>query len=202
MKVSFLVGFLALALSCGTTNTSSPEVITPIETAPEIVEIPAEVIIEEPAIPEGGVLANFVKDAVPFYASVANDKGQEKGTTTIHFDDNFVPAITIPEAHGAKLSSVRFPGFESDLLLAETIYKDPIFRKYYLYVCKDKQWKPVVDGFILHVDNVQEGFVPLEVDPNNSNQMVRKYSVFDLDTQGATTFRWILNEETTPILNR
>ena len=200
MKFTFLTGFLALALSCGTKTTKSPEIITPVETEPEVIEVPVEIIEVEPVLPDGAVTANFKTNAPPFYA-VIDRVDKNKGTTVISFEQESVPNISIPGAYGASLETVRFPEFDRDLLLVRTIYKDPIFRKYYLYVYRSNQWKKVVDGFILHVDNIQEDVIPIKVNPKNPKQMLRKYSVFDLDTEGATKFRWILHKETTPILN-
>ena len=106
-------------------------------------------------IPEDAVSGNFDLNSTAFYAAV-EVVDSEKKMTTISFEDEAISKITIPDAVGASLSTVRFDQFDQDVLVVNTIYTDPIFRKYYLYILKDRQWMPLVDGFILHVENISE----------------------------------------------
>lgn len=150
---------------------------------------------------ENAVTGNFILDSVPMNAFVDYVDIEEQ-TTTIMSGNEAIGNIIIPEALGASLSSVRFEGFDPDLLLINSVYKDSIFRKYYLFILKNDEWLRVVDGFILHVDNISEGMVPIQMDPTNSARMKRSYSVFDMDPESETKYTWILKQETTDILNR
>jgi hypothetical protein len=195
----FLTGaFLLVLLSCG----APPKPKSPIvENDPkeEIIKKTNTIIMTN--IPEDAVSGNFELNTAPFYAAV-EVVDIENQTTTISFENEEIAKITIPEAVGASLSSVRFDQFDQDVLVVNTIYTDPIFRKYYLYILKDTQWMPVVDGFILHVENISEEHLPIKIHPTRSHQMIRSYSVFDMDPESDTKYSWILHEETTDILNR
>ncbi|MEM7187199.1 MAG: hypothetical protein AAF466_11125 [Bacteroidota bacterium] len=154
-----------------------------------------------PAIPEGAVTGLFQTNAAPFYAAVT-EIDDENATTRISFENSDLSAIDIPESKGAILQNVQFDGFERDVLLINSVYKDPIFRKFYLFALTDEEWKPVVDGFILHVDNIDDATLPIAIDPSNPNKMVRSYSVFDMDPESDTKYTWILHQETVDILQR
>jgi len=202
MVRSFIVAFVLMATACGAPSKQNKTIIgseTQDEIPKEETETNTIIIMSE--IPDGAVTGNFNLDASPFYAAV-DLVDTENETTTIAFEDGALAQITIPEAIGASLSSVRFNGFDQDILLVNSVYKDPIFRKYYLYILKGGEWQPVVDGFILHVENISGDMVPIKVDPSNSNRMVRSYSVFDMDPESETKYSWILKEEVVDVLNR
>lgn len=202
MRFLLVSVLLVTVTGCGTVPKKGPTVIEndPISDLPkEINETNPTIVMSE--IPEGAISGIFNSDAEPFYAAV-DSVDTENQTTTISFENEAMNGITLPEAIGASLSSVRFEGFDRDILMINSIYKDPIFRKYYLYILKNDQWHPVVDGFILHVDNISNDMIPIQPDPRNSNRMVRSYSVFDMDPDSETKYNWILKEETAEIMNR
>jgi hypothetical protein len=197
-----LIALMLLVVSCGAPIKHSGKSTT---------DKTNEIIVNEslitntkdimPAIPDGAVTGLFSANDAPFYAAV--DKvDDENQTTRISFQSEGLSAINIPESKGATLQSVKFDGFEQDVLLVNSVYKDPIFRKFYLYTLKGNTWHPVVDGFILHVDNITDELVPIDVDRANPNKMVRSYSVFDMDPESGTKYTWILHEETVEVLNR
>ncbi len=202
MKDFLIVAFLWAVISCGAPPKPKSHII---ENDPKQDNTKEEnetnTSISMTNIPEDAVRGSFELLTPPFYAAV-EVVDNENQTTTIYFENEAISKITIPEAVGASLSSVRFDQFEQDVLVVNTIYTDPIFRKYYLYILKDKKWMPVVDGFILHVENISEDNLPIKIHPTRSNQMIRSYSVFDMDPESDTKYSWILHEETTDILNR
>lgn len=201
MRNFFIAGVFLMAAGCGAPSKQNKTIIG--ETQKEIPkeETESNTIIVMSEIPDGAVSGNFNLDAASFYAAV-DLVDTENETTTIAFEDQSMAAITIPEAIGASLSSVRFDEFDRDILLVNSVYKDPIFRKYYLYILKGNEWQPVVDGFILHIENISGDMVPIKVDPSNSNRMIRSYSVFNMDPESETKYTWILKEETADIINR
>ncbi len=167
------------------------------------VNIPKENLpsVEEPKLPKGAVIANFLSDREPFYAIIDNvDK--RNGRTTIAFENAIAPKIVIPDAYDATLTTLRFDEFDRDLLLVKVKLKDPVFTKHYLYILRNNQWKLVVNGFSIHQDNKPESLKPIEVDPENSKNMKRYYSVFDLDETSSKGYTWRLLKESVPILNR
>jgi len=198
MKYFLIVVFLWAMSSCGAPPKPKPPIV---EKDISKEETETNSIITMSNIPEDAISGNFSLNAAPFYAAV-EVVDSEKETTTISFEDETIEKITIPEAIGASLSSVRFDQFDQDVLVVNTTYKDPIFRKYYLYILKDSQWKLVVDGFIIHVENMSGDGVPIKPHPSQSNKMIRSYSVFDMDQESDTKYMWILHEEETEILNR
>ena len=196
MKYFLTAVFLWAMSSCGAPPKPKPPIV---EKDPKQ-ETETNTIITMSNIPEDAVSGNFSLNAAPFYAAV-EVIDSENETTTISFEDITIAKITIPEAIGASLSSVRFEQFDQDVLVVNTVYKDPIFRKYYLYILKDNQWKPVVDGFIIHVENMSDDGAPIKTHPTQSNKMIRSYSVFDMDQESDTKYMWILHEETVEVLN-
>ena len=202
MQQGSLIALLLLVVSCGAPIKHSGK-STPDETKVIIVnEEPNTNTIEiMPAIPDGAITGLFSANDAPFYAAV-DEVDDENQTTRISFQNDGLSAIKIPESKGATLQSVRFEGFEQDVLLVNSVYKDPIFRKFYLYTLKGDTWHPVVDGFILHVDNIADEMVPIDVDQANPNKMVRSYSVFDMDPESDTKYTWILHQEAVEVLNR
>ncbi len=202
MQVATLVT-ISLIFSCVSPTKNKNIIGPPVEDTTVPVNIPKEdlPIIEEPKLPKGAVVANFLTDQEPFYASVASvDK--RNGSTTITFEDAAAPKIIIPETYGATLTTLRFDEFDRDLLLVKAKLKDPVFTKHFLYVLRNNQWKLVVNGFSIHEDNNPESLSPIEVDPENSGNMKRYYSVFDLDQNSSSGYTWRLLTESIPILNR
>lgn len=202
MQKGVFIAFLLLVVSCGAPIKHSGKII--VDESKEVSvneETETNTIEIMPAIPEGAVTGLFSVNDAPFYAAV-DRVDDENQMTTISFQNDGLSAINIPESKGATLRSIKFDGFEQDVLLVNSVYKDPIFRKFYLYTLKGNNWQPVVDGFILHVDNVDDEVIPIAVDRANPNKMVRSYSVFDMDPESDTKYTWIVHEETVDILDR
>lgn len=204
MQVAALVT-ISLVLSCVSPPKSKNKTIIspPVEDTTVPVIIPKEdvPIIKEPKLPKGAVIASFLSNKKPFFANV--DKvDKRKGKTTIAFENGNAPKIVIPDTYGATLSTLRFDEFDRDLLLVKAKLKDPIFTKHYVYVLRNNQWKLVVNGFSIHKDNNPESLKPIVVDPENTKNMKRYYSVFDLDETSSRGYTWRLLTESVPILNR
>ncbi|NND88438.1 MAG: hypothetical protein HKM28_04230 [Flavobacteriaceae bacterium] len=176
----------------GGEESSSPTADAPDET----------IVIKPPRMPEGAVRANFKAYDVPFYASV-KEVDRQRGKTVIEFEQRAIPKIVLPEkTYGATLSSLRFEEFDRDLLLVNAKLKDPVFNKYYLYILKNNQWKQVVNAFAIHRDNRPDTLQPIVVNPKNENEMLRYYSVFDLDQTSSLGYTWRLLQESIPIENQ
>lgn len=158
-------------------------------------------IIEESKLPKGAVEANFLSEREPFFA-VVEKADKRNGRTTIAFENAAAPKIVIPDTYGATLSTLRFDTFDRDLLLVKAKLKDPVFTKHYVYILRNNQWNLVVNGFSIHKDNNPESLKPIVVDPENTNNMKRYYSVFDLDETSSKGYTWRLLTESVPILNR
>lgn len=204
MQVATLVT-ISLVLSCVSPPKEKNKTIIgpPVEDTTVPVNIPKEdlPIITEPKLPKGAVTANFLSETKPFYAVVKNvDK--RNGRTTIAFEDSAAPKIVIPDTYGAELTTLRFDEFDRDLLLVKAKLKDPVFTKHYLYVLRNNQWKLVVNGFSIHKDNNSKNLKPIAIDPENTKNMKRYYSVFDLDQNSSKGYTWRLLSESVPILNR
>jgi|GEM_PF-827281 len=204
MQVATLVT-ISLVLSCVSPPKNKNKTIIgpPVEDTTVPVNIPKEdlPILEEPKLPKGAVSANFLSKKKPFYAVVKNvDK--RNGRTTIAFENGTAPNIVIPDTYGAVLTTLRFDEFDRDLLLVKAKLKNPVFTKHFLYVLRDNRWKLVVNGFSIHQNNNSKNLEPIVVDPENSDNMKRYYSVFDLDKNSSKGYTWRLLSESIPILNR
>lgn len=199
----FLFGFILMfLLKCGskTTNTSKDVINSSNTEISETDSTTNEVIVSvKPTLPAGAIIGNYINKEASFYAYVKK-VNKSKGITTIQFENNNTPPIYIKDTYGATLESLRFPEFKSDLLLVTAKLKDPIFNKYYLYQFKNGKWVLVVNSFAIHKDNINEVSTPIEVDPNNPNNMLRFYSVFDLDKTSEKGYTWRLLQESIPII--
>ena len=130
MRSIFVLMLSWLFMCCGTSTQKSNTVVIGKDTTSVVVEPPEEVIIA-PTIPPDAVTANYRKNTKAFYGYVKNV--HLPGTlTTIAFEDNAAPELQLKNSLGAEISYLRFPQFESDLLLVNTVIKDPNFNKYYL----------------------------------------------------------------------
>ncbi|MDC7994677.1 hypothetical protein [Altibacter sp. HG106] len=190
-----------LLIGCGTPqknpSTSEAEDEKVIISSEPRIEIPEE----EPAVPNGAVTATFNPNTASYYAYIKKID-MRRGETTIAFENNNAPPLIIPKTYGASLEVLRFPEFESDLLLVTAQLKDPIFNKYFLYILKEGSWQPVVNGFALHKSHVSDTLVPIMVDPEKPGYMFRYYSVFDLDEESELGYTWRLFNESIPIQNQ
>lgn len=184
---------------CGGTERQKPKEEIIIDTL--VVDHSLEPKISEPTIPEGAITANFNAEAIPFYAYVEKTDTL-KGMTSIAFQQNQIPSIIIPDTYGANLSYLRFPEFDQDLLLITAKIRDTSFNKYYLYQYQNDTWQLVVNRFAIHKNHVTDTLQPIIVDPGNPKNMLRYYSVFDLDRESKLGYTWRLLKESIPILSK
>ena len=199
MRSIFVLMLSWLFMCCGTSTQKSNTVVIGKDTASVIVDPPHEAIIA-PTIPPDAVTANYRKNAKAFYGYV-KDVYMPGALTTIAFEDNAAPELLLENSLGAEISYLRFPQFESDLLLVNTVIKDPNFNKYYLYVLRDNQWKQVVNGWAIHKDNRPDTLQPITIDEDDPGKMFRYYSVFDLDKDSELGYTWRLLNESISIEN-
>ena len=202
-KYALLAVFiLTVAFRCAPPKNTKPIIGEEIPVAVDTAQTAEQVIITPPPLPPGAISANFLTDTTPFYARVKSvDK--KRGRTTINFEKSTIPEIVIPEeTYGASLSSLRFDVFDRDLLLVNATLKDPKFNKYYAYILKNNQWKQVVNAFAIHKENKPDTLQPIKMNPLNDREMIRYYSVFNIDETSETGYTWLLLSETVPIENK
>ncbi|KAA3622591.1 MAG: hypothetical protein DWP94_07945 [Flavobacterium sp.] len=198
MRSIFFLMLLWLLISCGTSTQKSNTVVIGKDTTTVVVETPPKEVIIEPIIPADAVIANYRKNTRAFYGYV-KDVHMPGALTTIAFEDNAAPELLLGNSLGAEISYLRFPQFESDLLLVNTVIKDPNFNKYYLFVLRDNKWKQVVNGWAIHKDNRPDTLQPITIDEDDPDMMFRYYSVFDLDKNSELGYTWRLLNERIPI---
>ena len=159
-----------------------------------------EVIREEmePVIPESAVTADFGGGPDVFYAYIKRID-PENAVTYIGFEKDRFPEVKIPKTYGAVLSSLHFEGYDGDLLLVTAKLKDTNFNKYFLYILRDSLWKPMTNGFAIHKSHLSDTLVPISPNPNKPNELLRYYSVFDLDNSNGAGYTWRLLRESVPI---
>jgi hypothetical protein len=201
MRSFFAPMLMFLLVSCGTPPQKSNTVVIGKDTTTVIEETPPKEVIIEPVIPADAVTANYRKNTKEFYGFI-KDVNVPRAVTTISFEDNAAPDLRINDSYGATISFLRFPEFDSDLLLVNSIIKDPNFNKYYLYVLSGDRWLQVVNGWAIHKDNKPDTLQPIAVDETNPSKMFRYYSVFDLDKNSELGYTWRLLNESIPIENR
>lgn len=159
---------------------------------------PSNVIAEKPELPEGAIIADFLGNRDSLYAFIKkNDPLTE--TTLIGFQNNKLPDITIPESIGANLHILKLKNFKNDILLVNAKLKDTNFNEYYLFVWKDSIWKQPVNRFDIHKSNMADTLIPIRDNPKDSTQLVRYYSVFDMDRKSEKKFSWKLMLESVSI---
>ncbi len=192
-----------LFLACGTPTKKTKNIIgpNPKETnnsipKPPISENTTPKVIAS-TLPNGAVIGNYNGDLKPFYAKV--DRVDIKNEITyISFEDNRFPQLLIPKTYGGTVSPLILDGFDRDLLLLTAKLKDENFNKYFLYVLRENQWKPVMNGFAIHKSHKPENLQVIRVNPENPNELLRYYSVFDIDKKSETGYKWLLLEESVP----
>ncbi|QNJ97798.1 hypothetical protein [Constantimarinum furrinae] len=200
MRYTLGVFIVLFFLNCGTPPRKPGGDI--IGNTPEKTEAPDQKeIIVAPVTPDGAVSANFISGEVPFYAYVKN-VDTRRAITSVSFENTLLPDIQIPGSYGATLSSLRFPELDRDVLLVNSRLKDPNFNKYYVYILRNNEWKQMVNGFAIHKSNRPDTLSPIRIDPENPNNMLRYYSVFDLDKSSGNKYTWRLLTESVPIKNR
>lgn len=185
----FLIVFF---ISCG----------SPAKKNKNIIGAPIEKVLEEPPatpiIPESAVAGNYYGDSILFYAYI-KELDTLHFKTTIAFEGDKYPEFIIPETRSAKLAPLHFSAENKDILLVTTTLKDTSFTKYFLYILKDSVWKPMVNGFAIHNSNRPDTLTPIRINPLNDGEVIRYYSVFDLDTSGKEKYSWRLLKENIPI---
>jgi hypothetical protein len=157
-------------------------------------------IINENPPPPGAVFGNYNGDEIPFYARVLKEDTKNH-KTYISFKSKNCPQIVIPETTGGSISSVCLEGFDRDLLLVTAKLKDPSFNKYFLYVLRNNEWKQVVNPFAIHKSNLTVNLQPLQINPDEQSEILRNYSVFDLDETSPHGYTWRLLNESVVIDN-
>ncbi len=200
MKTITIVLFLIVA-SCvapskkngsvinSTTKTVKPKLVNTTKPKTSV-----EPKIITPPLPLGAVKGNYNGDLKPFYARITK-VDTKKGITTISFENKKHSDVLIPKTYGGTLASIFLDGFDRDLLLVTAKLKDPNFNKYFLYVLRNNSWKPVMNGFSIHKSNKPENLQVIRANPEKPNELIRYYSVFDLDENSSEGYIWRLLEE-------
>ncbi|GEQ85250.1 hypothetical protein ULMS_07580 [Patiriisocius marinistellae] len=189
-----------ILISCGTPTKKNKNIIGP-KTTQKTSPKPKPTIepskITKPSIPDNAVIGNYNGDLVPFYARI-NKIDTNNGVTHISFQDNRFPKLLVPKTYGGTISPLVLEGFDRDLLLLTAKLKDENFNKYFLYVLRNNQWKPVMNGFAIHKSNKPETLQIIRVNPEKPNELLRYYSVFNIDENSETGYAWLLLEESVP----
>ena len=198
MKIAPLL-IISLFLACGSPKKSSePVIVIPDrgESAPPPV-VPKPTPPPKPkGPPKGAVTANFQDNGSPIYAYVKK-VNKRKGGMTIAFEGDRLPQIVINEGQSASLSTVTLKDFNAPLLLVNAQLKDPDFHKYHLYAWKDGSWLQPIKPWAVHLDHSPNELETLRQE--RAGFVKRYYSVFDLDTEGDSTYTWRLLEEEVPV---
>jgi hypothetical protein len=201
---TLLILVITLAASCGSPVkktgpiiNSTPRTKTLSTTKPTIGAAPTLV---KPPLPTGAIIGNYNGDLKPFYAKI-NKVDTKKGITTIGFQNKKYPNVVIPETYGGTVSPLILDGFDRDLLLVTAKLDDPNFNKYFLYILRNNNWKPVINGFSIHKSNAPETLQVIRVNPKKPNELIRYYSVFNLDESSDLGYAWALREESVVKVN-
>lgn len=140
------------------------------------------------------VKADFNGDSIKFYAHISSvDVASE--CTTIHFENENCTPLVVFNTMGGSLSSLSLPGSDRDFLLFSAAINKNEFTRYFLFVLRNNEWKPVVTSFAIHKSNQIETEALIRIDPNNHTKLLRYYSVFDLDESQESINPWKLREE-------
>lgn len=181
-----------LFLSCNQySNKKTPVKNLVIEESPAI-------IVEKPELPEGALMADFFGNKDSIFA-IIQKIDVEKQTTRISFQKNRLPEILIPESIGADLKILKLKNFKNDILLVNAKLKDTNFNEYYLFVWNDSAWKQPVKRFAIHKSNMIDTLIPISNNPKDSTQLLRYYSVFNMDRKSEKKFTWKLMQESVPM---
>lgn len=163
-----------------------------------ISEEPPIVMDIKPELPEGAVTADFFGNRDSIYAFVRKIDAINE-VTFIGFENEQLPEINIPESIGAKLQILKLKNFNNDVLLVNAKLKDTNFNEYYLFVWNDSAWKQPVNRFDIHKSNMSDTLIPIQINPKDSTEFLRYYSVFDMDRSSSKKFSWLLQHETVKI---
>lgn len=194
MKNITIILFI-FAIGCGAPSKNSSPII---DSNPKTDNTPKPILTDQavvkPTLPKGAVIGNYNGDLKPFYAHITKID-TNKGVTTVSFESKKYPDVLIPKTYGGTVTPLILEGFDRDLLLVTAKLEDPNFNKYFLYVLRNNIWKPVMNGFSIHKSNKPETLQIIRVNPKKSNELLRYYSVFDLDETSEEGYTWRLLEE-------
>ena len=193
MKCSLLAIMCFLFLSCK--QFSKTNETQEIESNSEESSIGID---EKIKLPEGALSGNFLGNDDSLYAYI-KEINPSTETTIIDFQNNKLPEIIIPESIGAQLYLLKLKNFDKDVLLVNAKLKDTNFNEYYLFVWQDSIWKQPVNRFNIHKSNMTDALIPIKNNPEDSTQLLRYYSVFDMDRASEKKYSWKLLEESIPI---
>ncbi len=187
-----LFATLFLTLGCkklGNTHQPVEDIIT---------DKPLVILEEKPKLPEGAITADFFGNQDSIYAYVKKiDPINE--TTYVGFENEKLPEITIPESIGAELQFLKLKNYNNAVLLVNAKLKDTNFNEYYLFVWNGFMWKQPVNQFDIHKSNMTDTLIPIMNNPKDSTQLLRYYSVFNMDRKSEKKFTWKLLQESIPI---
>lgn len=152
-----------------------------------------------PTLPESAVTGTFVPGEASMYAYVGQ-VDHAAGSTFIAFQDKKYPTILVPKTYGGDLEILKLEGFDRDVLMLRARLRDTQFYKYFPFVLRNNQWEPLTNGFAIHKSNRPDTIARvLKRNMEVPSEVIRYYSVFDLDTSGDTGYTWRLLTESVPI---
>lgn len=149
-------------------------------------------------IPEGALKADFIGNRDSLYAFIKT-VDTTNNTILVSFENELLPEITIPESLGAQLELLKLKNFENDVLLVTATPQDTNFNEYYLFVWKDSVWNQPVNRFYIHKNNLSDTLVAIKNNPKDSMQLMRYYSVFEMDPASDKKYSWRLTQESIKI---
>lgn len=150
------------------------------------------------SFPEGALKADFFGNQDSLHVFIKSvDTTNE--TILIGFENELLPEITFPESLGAHLNILKLKNFENDVLLVNVIPKDTNFNEYYVFVWKDSAWNQPVNHFFIHKSNMSDTLVPIKNNPKDTMQLMRYYSVFEMDPTSDKKYSWRLMQESISI---
>lgn len=199
--MNYIYGVIILLfVACGAPSKQSTPTSTDTKTEKATTTLPKESPLEDasketaPILPIGAVFGDFNGDGTPFFAHVSNiNKARE--ITYLGFQNRRYPILAIQKTVGGTVSPLKLAGNDRDLLLFTANISDPNFNKYYLYVLRNNNWKPVMNGFAIHKSNKTETLDVIRINPKKPNELLRYYSVFDIDPDSPEGYVWRLLEE-------
>lgn len=159
---------------------------------------PKTSVVPKTEIPEGALMADFIGNKDSLYAFI-KEIDTSNNTTLIGFENNELPEIRIPESVGAYLKILKLKNFGNDVLLVNAKLRDTNFNEYYIFVWKDSNWSQPVNRFDIHKSNMTDTLIPIKNNPEDSTQLLRYYSAFEMDRTTDKKFTWKLMQESVPI---
>ena len=163
-----------------------------------VIEEPSIIVNEGSKLPKDALTANFTGNQDSIYAYIKKIDSINEATL-IGFENELLPEINISESIGAELQILKLKNFSNDILLVNARLKDTNFNEYYLFVWNDTVWKQPVNRFNIHKSNMTDTLIPIHNNPKDSTQLLRYYSVFDMDRKSEKKFTWKLMQESIPI---